>query len=83
MGSKRFGEALFQAHSGDHDPRHIHASIGGHEVLLELGYDGKVRIANRRDALRGVTKTEARRALRLANDHFDELVTLWEKAAPK
>lgn len=42
MGSLRFGGIRFVVYSNDHLPRHIHAFLGGTEVIIDLHEDGDV-----------------------------------------
>jgi hypothetical protein len=51
------------------------------EVIVDLRLDGTVSLANRTDAIRpgNGSKSDVRHILTVAANHFDELVSLWEK----
>lgn len=74
---------MFVAKAGDHDPRHFHAFVGDGEVVVELTSERQVILADRNDAVRCATASDVRKALRLAAEHFDDLVKLWENAHGK
>jgi hypothetical protein len=64
---------------GHHEPRHVHARLGSGdalEVIVRLNGDGKVSL---READRGLSRAEIRRALEIVETHFLELVELWER----
>jgi hypothetical protein len=50
-------------------------------VIVDLGFTGDVKLADRPDCIRpgNAKRSEVRKILRTATDHFDELVSLWEK----
>jgi hypothetical protein len=79
--SRRFGSAFFVAYPQDHTPRHVHGFIANAEVIVDLRHDGTVSLANRRDAVRpaNAKRSDIRRIVKAAADHFDELVELWER----
>jgi hypothetical protein len=54
---------------------------GGAEVIVDLGLDGTVALADRPDCIRpgNARRSEIRKILSQAAEHFDELVLLWEK----
>ena len=81
MTSRRFGSVLFAAYPQDHIPRHVQGFIAHTEVIVDLRHDGTVAIANRRDAVRpgNAKRSDIRRILNAAADHFEELVALWER----
>lgn len=86
MGSKRIGQVRFRVISGDHAGAaipHIHADIGGGEVVIELCAGG-VRLSKAHsEPIRGrVTKNEVRIVLRTARDAYDELIELWRDSQP-
>lgn len=66
----------------DHDPPHVHGRYQGVVVILELGEDGHVRIAERWDAIRpgDAKRNHVRHVLNVANAHFNDLMELWEEA---
>ena len=50
-------------------------------MILDLGDDSTVSLANRADAIRppNAKRSSVRRILNVAAERFDELVALWEK----
>jgi Domain of unknown function (DUF4160) len=81
VASLRFGNVLFIAYPQDHEPRHIHGFTGETEVIVDIGKDGNVTLADRPDCIRpgNGKRSDIRKVLRAAAKHFDELVFLWEK----
>ena len=81
MASLRFGNVLFIAYPQDHEPRHIHGFTGETEVIVDIGKDGNVAIADRPDCIRpgNAKRSDVRKILRAAAKHFEQLVSLWEK----
>jgi hypothetical protein len=79
--SLRFGNVLFIAYPQDHDPRHVHGFSAETEVIVDLGLDGAVELADRRDCIRpgNAKRRDVRKILKAAAEHFDELVLLWER----
>jgi hypothetical protein len=77
----RLGSVLFRVYPQDHELRHVHGFRGGTEVIVDLGIDGNVTLAERPDCFRpgNAKRSDVRRILRSAAKHFDELVSLWEK----
>ncbi|GGA63567.1 hypothetical protein GCM10011507_13980 [Edaphobacter acidisoli] len=55
------------------------------EVIVDLLEDGNVALANRRDAIRpaNAKRSDVKKILRSAAEHFDDLVALWEKTHDK
>ncbi|MHB1770040.1 MAG: DUF4160 domain-containing protein [Minisyncoccota bacterium] len=87
MGSRRFGQVRFRAISGDHvgaPAPHLHADIGGGEVVIELLPGGAVRLsAAHSDPIRGkVTARELRIVLETARDAHSGLMNLWKASQP-
>jgi hypothetical protein len=80
MGSLKCGEVRFSAYPEDHEPRHVHGFVGGTEVVIDLSHDGIARLAGRRKAVKpaDTKRSDVRNILALAQEHFDELVALWE-----
>ncbi|WP_263364949.1 DUF4160 domain-containing protein [Edaphobacter acidisoli] len=72
-------------HTNDHLPRHVHGSMSETEVIVDLLEDGNVALANRRDAIRpaNAKRSDVKKILRSAAEHFDDLVALWEKTHDK
>jgi hypothetical protein len=81
LASLRFGNVLFVAYPQDHEPRHVHGFAGEAEVIVDLGADGNVTLADRPDCVRpgNAKRSDVRRILKSAAEHFDEPVSLWEK----
>jgi Domain of unknown function (DUF4160) len=81
VASLRFGNVLFIAYPQDHEPRHVHGFAGETEVIVDISIDGNIALADRPDCIRprNAKRGDVRRVLRSAAEHFDELVSLWEK----
>ena len=81
MASLRLGSVLFRVYPQDHEPRHVHGFTGEAEVIVDLGIDGNVVLADRPDCIRpaNAKRRDVSKVLRSAAEHFDELVSLWEK----
>lgn len=75
----RAGEVRFHLYPQDHEPRHAHGLIGSGQVIVDLRADRTVSLAKRPDAVVGVTKSELRKVLRAAAEHFDALAAAWER----
>jgi hypothetical protein len=82
VGSYQFDGVTFRVYPGDHDPPHTHARYQGINVILELCKDGRIRIADRDDAIRpgDAKRNQIRRIVDVASQHFDDLSELWEEA---
>jgi hypothetical protein len=80
VASRRFAGVLFVAYPQDHIPRHVHGFLGETELIVDLAEDGNVAIADRKDAVRpaNAKRSDIRRILLIAAEHFDDLVELWE-----
>jgi hypothetical protein len=80
VGSLKFDGVLFVAYSNDHQPRHVHGFVGETEVIVDLHLDGNIAISIRTDAIRpsNAKRSEVKRILNVAAQHFDDLVELWE-----
>jgi hypothetical protein len=81
VASLSFGSVSFIAYPQDHEPRHVHGFAGEAEAIVNLNANGTVTLANRADALRprNAKRSDVRRVLNAAGEHFEELVSLWEK----
>ncbi|MFB3813921.1 MAG: DUF4160 domain-containing protein [Terriglobales bacterium] len=81
MSSRRFGSVKFICYPQDHVPRHVHGFQGEAEVIVDLREDGAVGLADRPDAIRpgNAKRSDVRKVLRVAAEHFEELVALWEE----
>ncbi|MGH9607315.1 MAG: DUF4160 domain-containing protein [Terracidiphilus sp.] len=82
MGSFRFDGVTFRVFPEDHDPPHVHGRYQGAVVILELGTDWRVRLADRNDAIqpRNAKRNQVNHILGVAGAHFDDLMELWEDA---
>jgi hypothetical protein len=82
VGSYRFEGVTFRVYPEDHPPPHVHGRYQGIVVIVELGQDRVVRLAQRWDAVQpmGAKRNHVRHVLSVAAAHFDELVELWEEA---
>lgn len=80
MGSLRFDGVLFIVYSNDHPPRHAHGFTSETEAIVDLRLDGTVALANRDDAVRpaNAKRSDVRKILNMAAEHFEELAALWE-----
>ena len=81
MASLCFRNVLFIAYPQDHEPRHVHGFAGEAEVIVDLGIDGNVYLADRFDCIRpgNAKRSDVRKILSSAAENFDELVALWER----
>ncbi|HEV7968209.1 MAG TPA: hypothetical protein VGP19_11600 [Candidatus Acidoferrales bacterium] len=81
MASLRFGNVLFIAVPQGQEPRHVPGFTGETEVIVEIGLDGNVALADRPDEIRpgNAKRRTVREVLNRAAAHFDESVSLWEK----
>jgi hypothetical protein len=72
---------LFIAYPQDHEPRHVHGFAGEAEVVVNLKLDGSIGLADRPDCIRpgNARRSDIRKILQAAAEHFDELVLLWER----
>jgi len=80
VGSLRFDGVLFIVYSNDHPPRHIHGFASESEVIVDLRSDGNIALAKRKDAVRPTSakRSDVKKILAAAAQHFEELVALWE-----
>ena len=69
------------AYPQDQTPRHVHGFLKETEVILDLGDDRTIGLANRPDGIRppNAKRSSVRPILNVAAEHFDELVAPWEK----
>jgi hypothetical protein len=81
VSSRRFENVRFVAYPQDHEPRHVHGFLGETEVIVDLLLDGNVDLADRKDAIRpaNAKKSDIRKILDQAAEHFGELVELWKE----
>jgi hypothetical protein len=81
VGSKTYDGVWFTSYSHDHPPPHVHAEIGGIELVIDLLPGGKVARSQRTNDVKPLNakRSDIRRILRVAAAHVDELHALWEK----
>ena len=81
MVSLRFGGIRFVVDLNDRPPRHVHGFGGETQAIIDLRVDGSVALADRDDAIRpaNAKRSDVRRILWAAADHFEELTALWER----
>jgi hypothetical protein len=81
VSSLRRGSVWFRVYPQDHEPRHVHGFVGNTEVIVNLGRDGTIRLADRDDCIRpgNARRSDVRKILGAAEHCFEELVALWEK----
>jgi Domain of unknown function (DUF4160) len=79
--SLRFGGVRFIAYSNDHPPRHVHGFSGDVEAIVDLREDETIALAERDRAVRpaNAKRSEVKKILRAAAEHFEELAALWEE----
>ncbi|MHB8432350.1 MAG: DUF4160 domain-containing protein [Candidatus Tyrphobacter sp.] len=84
MSSVRIGGIIFQLFPVDHEPRHVHALYAGIEVIVDLLDDRTVALADRTDRISpgNAKRSDVKKILRVAAEHFDELVAAWERMHP-
>jgi len=66
---------LFIAYPRDHEPRHVHGFTGETEVIVDIGIDGTVRLADRPDCMRpgNAKRSDVSKILKTAAEYFGEL----------
>jgi hypothetical protein len=72
---------LFRIYPQDHEPRHVHGFTGGTEIIVDLGSDGTIRLADQDDCVRpsNAKRSDVRKILDAAAECFEDLVALWGK----
>jgi len=82
VGSYQFDGVTFRVYPEDHDPPHCHGRYQGVTAILELGSDGRVRLANRKDVLLpgDAKRNHVRHILYVAQVHLEDLMELWKEA---
>lgn len=80
----RVGGIIFQVFPYDHEPRHVHALYAGIQVIIDLLDDRAVALSNRTDAIApgNAKRSDVKKVLTAAQEHFDELVAAWEGMHP-
>ena len=80
MGSLQYGQVRFVAYPSDHEPRHVHGFVGASEAVVDLRPNGSVALAKRKKAVKpaNAKRSDIRSILVAGQQHFDELVRLWE-----
>jgi hypothetical protein len=81
MGSVTCDGVRFSVYVNDHEPRHVHGLLGCTRVIVDLLPSGDVDLAKRKNVIRprGAKKSDVRKILSSAAEHFDELIQLWEQ----
>lgn len=84
MSTVRVGGIIFQVFPYDHEPRHVHGLYAGIEVIVDLLDDRAVALSDRVDAIAptNAKRSDVKKVLKAARDHFDELVAAWETMHP-
>jgi len=83
VGSKTFDGVWFEAYSDDHLPPHVHGFYGSAEVILDLDFVTRdIYLSKRRKNVipRNAKKSDVKKVRRAADEHGEELFTLWEVA---
>lgn len=82
VGSILFDGVTFRAYPEDHEPPHVHGRYQDVVVIVELAAGRRVRLADRKDAIRPADAkiNQVRHVLSVASAHFDELLEKWEAA---
>lgn len=75
---------MFQLFPIDHEPRHVHALYAGIEVIVDLLDDRTVALSDRTDAISpaNAERNDVKKILKVAAEHFDELLAAWERMHP-
>jgi len=81
VASLRFANVLFIAYPQDHEPRRFHGFTAETEVIVDIGTNGIVTLADRPDCIRpgNAKRSDLRMILRAAGKHSDKPVSLWDK----
>jgi hypothetical protein len=81
VGSLKFDGVLFVVYSNDHRPRHVHGFAGETEAIVDLRLHDTVGLSKRNDAIRpsGTKRSDVKKILSVAAQHFEELAELWEE----
>lgn len=81
MSTVRAGGVRFRIHPQDHEPVHAHGRYAETVAIVELRADGTVSLAKRADAIipRDAKRSDVRKILDEAAEHFDEIVAAWEQ----
>jgi hypothetical protein len=85
MGSKTFEGVRFSVYPNDHLPPHVHGSLSGVTLVVDLLEEDEVRLSKRKYAVSptNAKKNIVTRILQVATDNMDELNVLWEKTHGK
>ena len=70
----------FVVNSNDHLPRHVQGFTGETQVKIDLLENGTVDLSKQRGAVQpaNAKRSDVRKILNMAAQHFEELVALWE-----
>lgn len=81
MSSVRAGGVRFRVYPQDHKPLHAHGYYAETVAIVVLEPQRAVHLANRPGAIRprNAKRSDVRKILNAATEHFDEIVTEWER----
>jgi len=84
VSSLRVGGVCFRIYPGDHEPRHVHGEYAEMVAIVDLRADGTVALAEREDRIKpaNAKRTDVKKILKAAQEHFDALVAAWESMHP-
>ena len=81
VGSKTYEGVRFSVYPNDHLPPHVHGTIAGVTVIIDLLPNGDTQLSKRRKAIRPrkAAKNKIAKITRVAADNVEDLQALWEK----
>ena len=74
------GSTCFRVYPEDHEPRHVHGEFAGIVAIVNLRSDGTVELRAVNPA--NAKRTDVKKILKAASEHFDQLVAEWERMHP-
>ncbi len=80
MSSVWIGSICFRVYPEDHEPRHVHGEFAGIVAIVNLCSDGTVELRVVKPA--NAKRTDVKKILKAASEHFDQLVAEWESMHP-
>ncbi|MHB8153586.1 MAG: DUF4160 domain-containing protein [Vulcanimicrobiaceae bacterium] len=80
MSSVWIGRICFRLYPEDHEPRHAHGEFAGIVVVVNLLGDRTVELRDVQPAT--AKRTDVKKILKAAGEHFDKLVAAWEEMHP-
>lgn len=80
MSSVWIGSICFRLYPEDHEPRHAHGELAGVVATVNLRSDGTVELREIKPA--DAKRTDVKKILKAASEHFDQLVAEWERMHP-